>query len=114
MFGFGERRHLTIMFCDMVGSTHLSSVLDPEELQSLIGAFHEHCSRIVDRYGGRVYQYLGDGALVYFGYPVAHENDAERTVLAALEILESIDRWVPAPGVRPPGRSRPASASPPA
>ncbi len=92
LLGFGERRHLTIMFCDMVGSTHLSSVLDPEELQSLISAFHDHCSRIVDRYGGRVYQYLGDGALVYFGYPVAHENDAERTVLAALEILESIDQ----------------------
>jgi class 3 adenylate cyclase/tetratricopeptide (TPR) repeat protein len=88
--GRAERRQLTVMFCDLVGSTRLSEQLDPEELRELIRAYHETCAQAVARYDGHVAQYLGDGLMVYFGWPQAHENDAERSVRAGLEILRTL------------------------
>ena len=80
-----ERRQLTVMFCDLVGSTALSTRLDPEDLREIIGAYHRLLHR-GDRaaFGGFVAKYMGDGVLVYFGYPQAHEDDAERAVRAGL------------------------------
>ena len=86
----GERRQLTVMFCDLVGSTALSAELDPELLQTVLGAYHETCHSVVTRYEGHLAQYLGDGVLVYFSFPVSHEDDAARAVHAGLEILEAI------------------------
>jgi class 3 adenylate cyclase/tetratricopeptide (TPR) repeat protein len=86
-----ERRHLTVMFCDMVGSTALSSRLDPEDLQQLIRSYHEGVALAVAPYEGHVAQFLGDGALVYFGYPQAHEDDAARAVRSALSIVKALD-----------------------
>ena len=77
-----ERRQLTVMFCDLVGSTALSTRLDPEELREVIGAYHRCVEEVVARFGGFVAKYMGDGVLVYFGYPRAHEDDAERAVRA--------------------------------
>jgi class 3 adenylate cyclase len=77
-----ERRQLTVMFCDLVGSTDLGQRLDAEDLRSVVRAYQEAASRVIDRYSGHVAQYLGDGLLVYFGYPRAHEDDAERAVRA--------------------------------
>jgi class 3 adenylate cyclase len=85
-----ERRQLTIMFCDMVGSSALSTRLDPEEQGDVIAAFHACCAREIKSLGGMVAQYLGDGVLAYFGYPTAHENDAERAILAGLAILNGV------------------------
>src|SRR5690348_9892215 len=79
-----ERRQLTVMFCDLVGSTALSQRLDPEVLQQVITAYQDCCAGLIARYEGAVAQYLGDGILAYFGYPQAHEDDAERSVRAAL------------------------------
>ena len=73
-----ERRQLTVMFCDLVGSTALSARLDPEDLRRIIGAYHRGVTEIVEGFGGFVARYMGDGVLVYFGYPRAHEDDAER------------------------------------
>ncbi len=81
-----ERRQLTVMFCDLVGSTALSAKLDPEDMGEVIRAYHARCSDVVKRWDGHVAKYMGDGVLVYFGYPQAHEDDAERAVAAALEI----------------------------
>jgi class 3 adenylate cyclase/predicted ATPase len=86
-----ERRQLTVMFCDMVGSTALSDAVELEDLQEVIQAFQNTCGRVVERFGGQIAQVLGDGLLVYFGYPEAHENDPERAVTAALHILEEIE-----------------------
>ena len=86
----GARRHLTVMFCDLVGSTMLSEQLDPEDVGELVLGYQELGRDVVARFGGSVAQYLGDGLLTYFGFPVAHEHDAERAVLAALAILESL------------------------
>ncbi|MEN8181688.1 MAG: AAA family ATPase, partial [Myxococcota bacterium] len=86
----GERRHLTVMFCDLVESTALSERLDPEELRDLLAAYHETSASVVERFEGHVAQYLGDGLLVYFAYPQAHEDDAERAVRAGLAILEEL------------------------
>jgi class 3 adenylate cyclase len=83
----GERRQLTVMFCDLVGSTALSEKLDPEELRSLLHAYRIHCGDMIARYDGFVARYVGDGILTYFGWPNAHEDDAERAVRAALEIV---------------------------
>jgi class 3 adenylate cyclase len=83
----GERRQLTVMFCDLVGSTALSAKLDPEELRAVVRAYQQAGAAVIDRYGGYIAQYLGDGLLVYFGYPVAHEDDAARAVRAGLEIV---------------------------
>ncbi len=83
----GERRHLTVMFCDLVGSTALSEQLDPEELREVVQAYHATCAEAITRYAGYTAQHLGDGLLVYFGYPVAHEDEAARAVRTALGIL---------------------------
>jgi len=78
-----ERRQLTVMFTDLVGSTALSTKLDPEDLRSVIGAYHKCVAETVARFDGFVAKYMGDGVLIYFGYPHAHEDDAERAVRAA-------------------------------
>jgi len=78
------------MFCDLVGSTDLSQHLDAEDLRSVVRAYQEAASGAIDRYAGHIAQYLGDGLLVYFGYPQAHEDDAERAVRAGLEILAAL------------------------
>src|SRR6266481_10208909 len=85
-----ERRQLTVMFADLVGSTALSARLDPEELRDIIGAYHRRCAEVITRSGGFVARYLGDGILAYFGYPQAHEEDAERAVRAGLELIEAV------------------------
>ena len=71
-----ERRQLTVMFCDLVGSTAMSARLDPEDLRSVIAAYHRCCAALIERNGGFVAKYMGDGVLAYFGYPEAHEDDA--------------------------------------
>ena len=88
-----ERRHLTVMFCDLVGSTALSSELDPEDLREIITEYQGVCQKVVARYEGHIAQYLGDGILVYFGYPAAHENDAHRAVSSGLGILEAVQQF---------------------
>jgi len=85
-----ERRQLTVMFCDLVDSTTLSSQLDPEEYRDVVRAYQATCTQIIQRYDGHVAQLLGDGLLVYFGYPQAHEDDAHRAVRTGLEILEAM------------------------
>jgi len=85
-----ERRHLTILFCDMIGSTALSARLDPEDLQSILYQFQTCCSDAIRRYEGHIFRLMGDGVLAYFGFPKAHEDDAERAVNAALQIVQSI------------------------
>jgi class 3 adenylate cyclase len=85
-----ERRQLTVMFCDMVGSTALSEQFDPEDVRDIIADFREKCVSVVKSYEGFAARYLGDGILVYFGYPNAHKDDAERSVRAALEIVRSL------------------------
>jgi class 3 adenylate cyclase/predicted ATPase len=86
-----ERRHLTVMFCDLVGSTDLSQRLDAEDLRNVVRAYQESASSPIERYAGHIAQYLGDGLLVYFGYPQAHEEDAERAILAGREVLRGIE-----------------------
>jgi class 3 adenylate cyclase/predicted ATPase len=88
--GFGERRQLTALFCDLVGSTELSSSLDPEDYFEVVRASHERAAKLVVRYGGHVAQYLGDGLLAYFGYPKAFEDAAERAVRAGLAIVDTV------------------------
>lgn len=85
-----ERRQLTVMFCDLVGSTPLSGQLDPEELREIVRAYQQTSAEVIERYAGHIAQYLGDGLLVYFGYPTAHEDDAARAVRAGLEIIEAL------------------------
>ena len=85
-----ERRQLTVMFCDLVGSTTLSTRLDPEEMSNVLGAFQKACVNAVIGFGGSVAKYMGDGALVYFGYPEAHEDDAERAVRAGLALIDAM------------------------
>src|SRR5437868_9199505 len=84
-----ERRHLTVMICDLVGSTALSARLDPEDMRVVIDAYHAACARITRTYDGFLAEFRGDGILAYFGYPVAHEDDAERTLRAGLDIPSS-------------------------
>jgi class 3 adenylate cyclase/predicted ATPase len=84
-----ERRQLTVMFCDLVGSTALSTQLDPEDLGNLIGDFRTACTEAVARFGGSVAKYMGDGALIYFGYPEAYEDAAVRAILAGLALVEA-------------------------
>jgi class 3 adenylate cyclase/predicted ATPase len=88
----GERRQLTVLFADVVGATALSGRLDPEALRVLLRAYQQVCVECADRYGGNIHQYAGDGVLAYFGYPVAHDNDAERAVLAGLDIVQGTQR----------------------
>ena len=85
-----ERRHLTVLFCDLVGSTELSTRLDPEDLRDIMQRFQEACVEVIHRYGGYVGNYIGDGILAYFGYPRAHEDDAQRAVRAGLDMIEAI------------------------
>jgi predicted ATPase/class 3 adenylate cyclase len=87
-----ERRQLTVMFCDLVGSTALSARLDPEDLRSIVTAYHRCCTELVERHGGFVAKYMGDGVLCYFGYPQAHEHDAERAVRAGLDLVEAVPK----------------------
>jgi len=87
-----ERRQITVLFCDLVGSTALSSQLDPEDLRELTRAYHEVCAAVIGEYDGHIAQYLGDGILVYFGYPNAHEDDAYRACETALGVLRGIAR----------------------
>ena len=86
----GERRQLTVMFCDLVGSTALSEKLDPEELRSLLHNYRTVCGKVIARYEGFVARYVGDGILTYFGWPKAHEEDAERALRAALDIIQTV------------------------
>jgi class 3 adenylate cyclase/predicted ATPase len=85
-----ERRQLTVMFCDLVDSTALSTQLDPEDLREIVRAYQEASAGVIERYDGHIAQYLGDGLLVYFGFPQAHEDDARRAVRAALGILDAV------------------------
>src|SRR3989440_264772 len=87
-----ERRHLTVMICDLVGSTALSARLDPEDMRAVIDAYHAACARITRTYDGFLAEFRGDGILAYFGYPLAHEDDAERTVRAGLAIIAAVAR----------------------
>jgi class 3 adenylate cyclase len=87
-----ERRQLTVMFCDLVGSTALSARLDPEDLRSVIGAYHKCVAETIARFDGFVAKYMGDGVLAYFGYPKAHEHDAERAVRAGLALVEAVPK----------------------
>jgi class 3 adenylate cyclase/predicted ATPase len=87
-----ERRQLTVMFCDVVGSTQLSEQLDPEDLRDIMLAYQEACVEALQNFGGHIAKYLGDGILTYFGYPQAHEDDAERSVLGALELMRFIEK----------------------
>jgi class 3 adenylate cyclase len=85
-----ERRQVTVMFSDLVGSTALSARMDPEDVREVISAYQICVAGIVQRFGGYVAKYMGDGVLVYFGYPQAHEDDAERAVRAGLELIQAV------------------------
>src|SRR5437879_5725391 len=87
-----ERRQLTVLFCDLVGSTALSAQLDPEELREVVRAYQDTCAKVIARFEGHIAQYLGDGLLVYFGYPLAHEDDAQRAVRAGLGMIEALEQ----------------------
>ena len=85
-----ERRQLTVMFCDLVGSTELSQILDPEDMREVNRAYQDACKNAIERYEGYVARYMGDGVLAYFGYPQAHEDDAERAVHAGLGVVAAM------------------------
>jgi len=92
--GSPERRQLTMMVCHMVGSTPFSADLDPEDMSDRVAAFHKVVADVVPRFDGFVAQYLGDGVLVYFGYPAAHEHDTEQAVRAGLAVLDAVGTGV--------------------
>ena len=97
-----------MLFCDLVDSTVLASQLDPEEWREVVRAYQDTCAKVIARYEGHIAQYLGDGLLVYFGYPSAHEDDAQRAVRAGLGIVEAMGQLntAPGPGARGvPGRA---------
>jgi class 3 adenylate cyclase len=94
-----ERRQLTVLFCDLVGSTELAARLDPEDLREVIRAYQATCSDVVCRFEGHVARFLGDGVLAYFGWPRAHEDDAERAVRAGLQLAREVARLQPYAGV---------------
>ena len=93
-----ERRQLTVMFCDLVGSTAMSARLDPEDMREIIAVYHKCCASSIERNGGFVAKYMGDGVLAYFGYPLAHEHDAERAVRAGLAIVDAAPKLKTAAG----------------
>ncbi|HEY8494531.1 MAG TPA: AAA family ATPase [Myxococcota bacterium] len=93
----GERRPLTVLFCDLVASTELGARLDPEDFRELMQRYYDAASAVIGRWGGHVAHYLGDGLLVWFGYPRAQEDDAERAVRAGLELLSVVERLAPEP-----------------
>src|SRR5262245_12318812 len=86
-----ERRHLTVMFCDLVDATALAGQLDPEDLRAVVQAYQATCVEVIQRFAGHIAQYLSDGILVYFGYPQAHDDDAHRAVHAGLVILHTLE-----------------------
>ena len=106
-----ERRQVTVMFCDLVGSTALSARMDPEDLREVISAYQKCVAETVRRFGGFVAKYMGDGVLVYFGYPQAHEDDAERAVRAGLELIAAVARSSRALRCKPASASLPAWSS---
>ena len=87
-----ERRQLTVLFCDLVGSTVLAATLDPEDLRDVIRGFQGCCAAVITRMGGHVARFMGDGLLVYFGYPQAHEDDAERAVRVGLDLVAKVSQ----------------------
>ena len=95
-----ERRQLTLLFCDLVASTELSARLDPEDLREVVQVYQACVAAVVERFEGHVAKYLGDGVLVYFGYPRAHEDDAERAVRSGLAIVEAVAALVPLTNVQ--------------
>ena len=88
----GERRQLTVLFCDIVGFTEVAQQVDPEGLQTIVRRYEDACAVCISHYDGYVYQRLGDGVVAFFGYPLAHEGEASRAIRAGLEILESVAR----------------------
>jgi class 3 adenylate cyclase len=95
-----ERRQLTVLFCDLVGSTELSGRLDPEEMSEVIRAYHRGCAGVIRRWDGYVAKYMGDGVLAYYGWPLAHEDDAERAVRAGLELAKAIGQQTASDGTK--------------
>ena len=95
-----ERRHLTVMFCDLVGSTELSRRLDPEDLRQVNLVYQDACKAAIDGFDGFVARYMGDGVLAYFGYPQAHEDDAERAVRAGLGVVDAVSALNPQPDLQ--------------
>jgi class 3 adenylate cyclase/tetratricopeptide (TPR) repeat protein len=93
----GTRRRITIMFCDLVGSCEFASALDPEDTRAVLRAFQQSCATVIRRYDGHIARFIGDGVLVYFGYPRAHEDDPVRAVLSGLSIVETVDALRPGP-----------------
>jgi class 3 adenylate cyclase len=87
---YGERRQLTALFCDIVGSTELAASLDPEEYHGIIRTFAQCCRGVVDRFGGHVAEFRGDGALVFFGYPQARGDEPERAIRTALHVIDAV------------------------
>ena len=87
-----QRRQLTVMFVDLVGSTQHAAKLDPEDWRDVVGAYQDCCTRVIDRFEGHVAKFLGDGVLAYFGYPQAHEDDAERAIRAGLDLVDAVGR----------------------
>ena len=85
-----ERRQLTVMFCDLAGSTALSERLDPEALREVLRAYQQACAEVIARYDGHIAKYIGDGLLVYFGYPQAHEDEAERAIHSGLALVRAL------------------------
>src|SRR5580765_4614282 len=85
-----ERRQMTCLFCDLVNSVELAELLDPEELRETLAEYHRVCAAVVRRFEGYVHDYLGDGIMVYFGFPSAHEDDAQRAVRSGLGIVEAV------------------------
>lgn len=86
----GERRQITVLFCDLVDSTQMSASMDPEDMRQIIQTYHTVCQSVIESYGGKVAQFLGDGVMAYFGWPIAHENEAERALRSALELVTAI------------------------
>ena len=94
----GERRHLTVLFCDLVGSTAIAAQLDPEEWRETVAGYHRAAAEAITRFGGHVAKYLGDGVMAFFGYPAAHDNNAERAARAGLAIIDSMAELNQSPG----------------
>src|SRR5215471_9219408 len=88
----GERRHLTVLFSDLVGSSEIAAQLDPEEWREVVAGYHRAAAEAITRFGGHVAKYLGDGVMAYFGWPEAHDNDAERAARAGLALLDAISK----------------------
>jgi class 3 adenylate cyclase len=94
----GERRHLTVLFCDLVGSTGIAAQLDPEEWRETVAGYQRTAAEAITRFGGHVAKYLGDGVMAFFGYPEAHDDDAERATRAGLAIIDDIAKLNEQPG----------------